>query len=216
MTERKFLFDKGAWGRKLRLRLAHFSVLSLLVCAACSGGSVESEASSSLSVATAEEPSESNDSGLDREAASDEEAGGEGAPEQLALDDRDSTNRDLDGGTSGSNAEAPSLPECDRAVTEANQSVVEAAIDELFVQGDISAVDRYWGEPYLQDNAVRYREIHRVIGDGNFVFTLSEGSVQGVEVAHYDLFRVDSGRIVEHWDGRRNVPATTASGLGLF
>jgi hypothetical protein len=27
---------------------------------------------------------------------------------------------------------------------------------------------------------------------------------------------VEGARIVEHWDGRRSVPTTTASGLGVF
>jgi len=45
---------------------------------------------------------------------------------------------------------------------------------------------------------------------------LSEGSLGATDVALYDLFRVEASRIVEHWDGRRDVPATTQSGLGIF
>ncbi|AUX46458.1 uncharacterized protein SOCE26_079640 [Sorangium cellulosum] len=30
------------------------------------------------------------------------------------------------------------------------------------------------------------------------------------------MFRVDSGKIVEHWDSRRTVPGSTMSGLGIF
>ena len=69
---------------------------------------------------------------------------------------------------------------------------------------------------YLQSQAITYRQIHHDIADGNLVFVLSEGAVGAMDVAHYDLFRVAAGAIVEHWDGRRTVPATTASGLGIF
>jgi predicted SnoaL-like aldol condensation-catalyzing enzyme len=68
----------------------------------------------------------------------------------------------------------------------------------------------------LQTRNVTYRHVHHVIGDGNFVFVLSEGTIDATEVAHYDLFRVEGSRIVEHWNGRRNVPASTQSGLGIF
>lgn len=39
-------------------------------------------------------------------------------------------------------------------------------------------------------------------GEGNFVLTLSQGSPdQGLEyMAYYDLFRLEDGKIVEHWD----------------
>jgi predicted SnoaL-like aldol condensation-catalyzing enzyme len=68
----------------------------------------------------------------------------------------------------------------------------------------------------LQDRSITYRQVHHAIGDGNFVFVLSEGTVGATSVAHYDLFRVEASRIVEHWDARRDVPASTASGLGIF
>ena len=253
-------------------------------------------------------------------------------------------------------------PACAREVTDANKAVVSAAIDQLFVRGDIAAVDRYWGEPYLQHNPIAasgvvafrnlfsglispgnsiyalsrvlgqcelvvihgdytsfggptfdmfrvqegrvvehwdgfasgagpnpsghtaldgpsvvqdvastaqnealvvrfaervlineaydaigdymspdliehdpqgvdgsaayveslrtqqlsYRQVRHQIADGNFVFLLSEGDVGTTPVAHYDLFRVEDARIVEHWNGRRDVPATSQSGLGIF
>ncbi|MCP4305923.1 MAG: hypothetical protein GY798_05170, partial [Hyphomicrobiales bacterium] len=41
---------------------------------------------------------------------------------------------------------------------------------------------------------------HKVFGDGNFVLVLSEGSLGDQPTAFYDLFRVEDGKIVEHWD----------------
>lgn len=72
-----------------------------------------------------------------------------------------------------------------------------------------------FAEAISSDN-VSYTTVHHVIADGNFVFTLSEGTLQGTPYGFYDLFRIDAGQIVEHWDSRRVVPATTESGLDIF
>jgi hypothetical protein len=37
-------------------------------------------------------------------------------------------------------------------------------------------------------------------GEGNFVLVVSEGAFAGKPTAFYDLFRVDNGKIAEHWD----------------
>lgn len=64
--------------------------------------------------------------------------------------------------------------------------------------------------------SITYTRVHHVIADGGFVFTLSEGALGGVPHAFYDLFRLESGQVVEHWGSRRRVPSSTASGLGIF
>lgn len=45
-----------------------------------------------------------------------------------------------------------------------------------------------------------YTENHMILGEGNFVLSVSEGQFLGNHVAFYDLFRVEAGKIVEHWD----------------
>ncbi|MEU8663550.1 nuclear transport factor 2 family protein [Actinoplanes philippinensis] len=61
-----------------------------------------------------------------------------------------------------------------------------------------------------------YTDLHRVIADGDFVLTVSEGSFGPTPTAFYDLFRVADGRIVEHWDITPQIPATLPHGNGLF
>ena len=39
-----------------------------------------------------------------------------------------------------------------------------------------------------------------MLGQGNFVLAVSEISFDGKDAAVFDLFRVDKGRVVEHWD----------------
>ncbi|SFB10414.1 Predicted SnoaL-like aldol condensation-catalyzing enzyme [Poseidonocella pacifica] len=55
-----------------------------------------------------------------------------------------------------------------------------------------------------------YTEIHQVIGEGNFVLTLSEGALGNEPTAFYDLFRLEDGLIVEHWDVIAPMPGPDA------
>lgn len=47
---------------------------------------------------------------------------------------------------------------------------------------------------------MKYERIHRVLGEGDFVLTVSEGTFGGKHTSFYDLFRVKNGKIAEHWD----------------
>lgn len=51
-----------------------------------------------------------------------------------------------------------------------------------------------------QGVAMVYSRVHKVLGEGNFVLAISEGSFAGKAVTFYDLFRVEGGKITEHWD----------------
>jgi predicted SnoaL-like aldol condensation-catalyzing enzyme len=57
-----------------------------------------------------------------------------------------------------------------------------------------------------EDITVKYDTMHRILAEGNFVLTVSEGSVNGVHSSFFDLFRVAHGKIVEHWDTTEAVP----------
>jgi predicted SnoaL-like aldol condensation-catalyzing enzyme len=48
--------------------------------------------------------------------------------------------------------------------------------------------------------------MHRILAEGNFVLTVSEGSVNGIHSSFFDLFRVAHGKIVEHWDTAEAIP----------
>ncbi|DAZ95840.1 TPA: hypothetical protein N0F65_009114 [Lagenidium giganteum] len=50
------------------------------------------------------------------------------------------------------------------------------------------------------------KTLHAVYGSGNFVLGLVEGEMDGKHVAFFDLFRVENGLIVEHWDTVEEIP----------
>lgn len=47
---------------------------------------------------------------------------------------------------------------------------------------------------------MKYETLHKVLGKGNLVLTVSEGYLAGVHSSYYDLFRIENGKIAEHWD----------------
>jgi len=62
---------------------------------------------------------------------------------------------------------------------------------------------------YFAENGLvmEYTNLHKVLGEGNFVLTMSEGKFgKGEHTAFYDLFRLEDGLIVEHWDVIAPIP----------
>lgn len=45
-----------------------------------------------------------------------------------------------------------------------------------------------------------YTIVHQVLAQGNYVLAVSEGTFGGAPASYYDLWRVENGKIAEHWD----------------
>ncbi len=56
---------------------------------------------------------------------------------------------------------------------------------------------------------ITYAKVHRILAEGNFVLSISEGSLDGQHCSFYDLFRLTKGRIIEHWDTIEPIPPRT-------
>ncbi len=54
---------------------------------------------------------------------------------------------------------------------------------------------------------LHYERVHRLIGQGNFVAALSHQVWAGIDYAAFDLFRLEDGLIVEHWDAVEPLPS---------
>ncbi len=68
-----------------------------------------------------------------------------------------------------------------------------------------------------QNNMFRYTKIHKVLGEGNFVLTVSEGEWSGKNQVFYDLLRFENGKAVEHWDVIQPIPTEgLANENGMF
>ena len=81
------------------------------------------------------------------------------------------------------------------------------------LEGIVAAVEALTA----QNNMFQYTDIHAVLGEGNFVLTVSEGQWNGTTNAFYDLFRMEDGMIVEHWDVIQPVPTEgLANDNGMF
>ncbi|WP_243739410.1 nuclear transport factor 2 family protein [Flavicella sediminum] len=56
-----------------------------------------------------------------------------------------------------------------------------------------------------------YEKNHTILGQGNFVLSVSEGIFLKEKVSFYDLFRIENGKVVEHWDTiEKLIPAAEA------
>ena len=129
----------------------------------------------------------------------------------------------------------------DRDKTEDNKAFVRGFVESVLMAGDTSNLaelinpDLYHQHnPQIADGldglgaalaafaergiVMAYDKIHGVFGEGDFVLTVSEGSLGGVASSFYDLFRVEDGLIVEHWDVIEPIapPAEHAHSNGKF
>jgi predicted SnoaL-like aldol condensation-catalyzing enzyme len=113
--------------------------------------------------------------------------------------------------------------------TAKNKALVASFVDDILVNGRMANIGQYIdADNYRQHNpqiadglkglgaaleamakagvSMNYQTVHKVLGEGNFVLTVSEGEFAGKPTAFYDLFRVDAGKLVEHWDVIEAIP----------
>jgi predicted SnoaL-like aldol condensation-catalyzing enzyme len=113
--------------------------------------------------------------------------------------------------------------------TEINRKLVRAFVEEVLIDRRLERLEHYLdGERFTQHNpqladglsalrsalestsgesmTIQYDRIHRVLAEGSFVLSVSEGSLDRVHSAFYDLFRVAEGKLVEHWDTIEPMP----------
>lgn len=87
--------------------------------------------------------------------------------------------------------------------------VKEFISSDSYVQHNPNVADGLDGFAAFLTSGVqmRYVTVHKTVAQGNFVAMLSEVELDGTAMAVFDLFRLDGGLIVEHWDNMEAVPA---------
>lgn len=114
--------------------------------------------------------------------------------------------------------------------TEVNKKLVKSFVEDILLNGRMEKLAGYFnGDNYIQHNPnipdklsglgaaleslgkqgifLKYDKIHKVLGEGNFVLVVSEGHFGKDYNAFYDLFRVENGKIAEHWDVIELIPS---------
>lgn len=129
----------------------------------------------------------------------------------------------------------------DLDATAANKALATEFVEQVLVQRQMDRLPEFFdGNRYIQHNpdigdgvdglragfaerarrgiASGFSRLHRVLGEGDFVLAVSEGSYAGQPAAYYDLFRVERGKLAEHWDTREAIPprAEWKNGNGKF
>lgn len=104
--------------------------------------------------------------------------------------------------------------------TEANKTLVTELLERMFIGGEKIDITRFINPvKYLQHNTdagdglqalmkanaakglkMRYDKVGVVVAEGNFVLTGVSGALGDTPTAFYDLWRIEDGLIVEHWD----------------
>ena len=107
--------------------------------------------------------------------------------------------------------------------TEENRALVNNFLYDVMQGHNLGKMADYFdGDTYIQHNSniadgvsgltdalaalaqqniqMIYTTTHQVLAEGNYVLAVSEGTYGGVPTAYYDLWRVENGKIAEHWD----------------
>ena len=116
----------------------------------------------------------------------------------------------------------------DLELTEQNRALVRDFVETVLIAGRFEQLSEFVDEEaYVEHNSrltdggaslrsalaagdntqrhLQYQRLHRVLAQGSFVLSVSEGTLAGNHSAFYDLFRIAGGKVVEHWDTTEKV-----------
>jgi predicted SnoaL-like aldol condensation-catalyzing enzyme len=118
----------------------------------------------------------------------------------------------------------------DLSQTESNREIVRSFVDDILINRRYEKLEHYIVEGCFtqhdsriadglsalrsaldtasrQNVRIEYDRIHRLLAEGSFVLSVSEGSFEGAHSAFYDLFHIVEGKLVEHWDTIEAIPS---------
>ena len=127
-----------------------------------------------------------------------------------------------------------SIEVTDREMTESNRALIQSFVGEVLIQGRLDKLDDYIDmanftehNPCFADDLVElranltssatsglipvnYAKCHRLLAEGNFVLSVCEGLASETPSAYFDLYRIEHGKIIEHWDTTESIPPRDA------
>jgi predicted SnoaL-like aldol condensation-catalyzing enzyme len=111
--------------------------------------------------------------------------------------------------------------------TQRNRLVVQSFVEDVLIKNNLEKMNDYINtEHYTEHNprlcddiselaialsdtdaaSVSYEKSHRLLAEGNFVLSVCEGFINQDRASFFDLFRLNNGLIVEHWDTTEIIP----------
>lgn len=120
---------------------------------------------------------------------------------------------------------------------ESNKKLVADFYQQLFGDKNIESIDKYLTEDYIQhnpslpDGRAALKEgvtqwfkgapqekvdIQHLSADGDLVYIHTKSKMGPKTVSIIDIFRVDHGKIAEHWDVIQEVPEKSANAHPMF
>ncbi|MRI00033.1 hypothetical protein GH721_05730 [Kriegella sp. EG-1] len=118
-----------------------------------------------------------------------------------------------------------------KKLTDKNKSIVEDYVNNVLINRNFDQLSNYLNSNLIQHNPevdnglinlklsykdVLIEKVHRIIGEGNFVVTQSEGKKEGKDWVFYDIYRLDKGKIIEHWSVNQLIPPNMAHTNGMI
>ncbi|MEM6578810.1 MAG: nuclear transport factor 2 family protein [Pseudomonadota bacterium] len=109
--------------------------------------------------------------------------------------------------------------------TDVNKSTIRAYFDSVLIKREVARLPDFLSDDLVQhapqmhdgraafeafygaeDCPLSYQECFMLVGEGNFVATLSRARWEDQDLCRVDLFRLADGLIVEHWENSEPVP----------
>ena len=107
--------------------------------------------------------------------------------------------------------------------TAENKKLVRRFLTEIFQNGELEQWSDYVADYLIQHNheisqgsaayknyvaehGVTFDFVFQLLGQGNYVVSYGQTQIDGVAYAQYDIFRLENGLIVEHWDNKEVMP----------
>jgi predicted SnoaL-like aldol condensation-catalyzing enzyme len=107
--------------------------------------------------------------------------------------------------------------------TAENKDLLKELINDVFIGGDYDKMPGFFDDDnYIQHNPefpdglsglvkgleemakqgreMKFTKNHMILGEGNFVLSVSEGFYNKNHVSFFDIFRIENSKVVEHWD----------------
>ncbi|ARP84807.1 nuclear transport factor 2 family protein [Bordetella genomosp. 9] len=107
----------------------------------------------------------------------------------------------------------------DKNVDKAMQTYVDKGLiqHDPYLPDGAAAMADFYG-PYLEQHPQANAEIRHVIAEGDMVVvhSLWKESPEDTGQAVIDIFRVQNGKIVEHWDVSQDIPENPANRNTMF